>query len=69
LYSRQVGNNHALCNPTSYNLLDRKGIHLVVSESLKKSKETYYNSKIKVITFREFFDEETSSKRPSYQQM
>jgi hypothetical protein len=44
------------------------GIHLVVPESLKKSKETCYSGKINVITFREFFDEEVSAKRPSYRQ-
>ncbi|MBI3222073.1 MAG: EcoRII [Nitrosomonadales bacterium] len=43
-----------------------QGIHLVVPESLKKSKETCYSGKTNVITFREFFDEEISSKRPSY---
>lgn len=43
-----------------------QGIHLVVPESLKKSKETYYQGKANVITFREFFDEEISSKRSSY---
>ncbi|MBU0688992.1 MAG: EcoRII [Gammaproteobacteria bacterium] len=42
------------------------GIHLVVPESLKKSKETCYKDKTNVITFREFFDDEISSKRPSY---
>ena len=45
-----------------------QGIHLVVPESLKKSKETCYSGKINVITFREFFDEEISSKRPSFRQ-
>ncbi|MFZ2301415.1 MAG: type II restriction endonuclease [Gallionella sp.] len=46
--------------------MSTQGIHLVVPESLKKSKETCYNGKTNVITFREFFDEEISSKRPSY---
>lgn len=45
--------------------MDTQGIHLVVPESLKKSKETCYTDKINVITFREFFDEEISVKRPS----
>lgn len=44
--------------------MHNQGIHLVVPESLKKSKETCYGGKINVITFREFFDEEISSKRP-----
>lgn len=48
--------------------MNTQGIHLVVPESLKKSKETCYNGKTNVITFREFFDEEISSKRPSYRQ-
>lgn len=48
--------------------MSTQGIHLVVPESLKKSKETCYNSKTNVITFREFFDEEISAKRPSYRQ-
>ena len=46
--------------------MSNQGICLVVPESLKKSKETCYNGKTNVITFREFFDEEISSKRPSY---
>ena len=46
--------------------MSTQGIHLVVPESLKKSKETCYSGKINVITFREFFDEEISSKRPSF---
>lgn len=46
--------------------MKNQGIHLVVPESLKRSKETCYNAKTNVITFREFFDEEISSKRPSY---
>jgi hypothetical protein len=46
--------------------MSTQGIHLVVPESLKKSKETCYSGKANVITFREFFDEEISTKRPSY---
>lgn len=46
--------------------MSHQGIHLVVPESLKKSKETCYTDKTNVITFREFFDDEISSKRPSY---
>ena len=46
--------------------MSTQGIHLVVPESLKKSKETCYNDKANVITFREFFDEEISSKRPGF---
>ena len=49
--------------------MNNHGIHLVVPESLKKSKETCYNGKANVITFREFFDEEISLKRPSYRQI
>lgn len=49
--------------------MKHQGIHLVVPESLKKSKETCYNGKSNVITFREFFDEEISIKRPAYRQM
>lgn len=40
------------------------GIHLLVPESLKRSKETCYSGKANVITFRDFFDEEISRKRP-----
>lgn len=40
------------------------GLHLLVPESLKKSKETCYGNKTNVITFRDFFDEEISTKRP-----
>lgn len=46
--------------------MSTQGIHLVVPESLKKSKETCYNGKTNVITFREFFDDEISSKRPHF---
>lgn len=49
--------------------MNNHGIHLVVPEPLKKSKETCYNGKANVITFREFFDEEISLKRPSYRQI
>lgn len=44
--------------------MNNQGIHLVVPESLKKLKGTCYNGKINLITFREFFDDEISSKRP-----
>lgn len=40
------------------------GIHLLVPESLKKSKETCYSGKSNVITFRDFFDDEIMNKRP-----
>lgn len=43
--------------------MQAQGIHLVVPESLKSSKETCYDKKQNVITFREFFDEEISVKR------
>lgn len=49
--------------------MNNQGIHLVVPESLKKSKETCYSGKINVITFREFFDDEISSKRPRFRQI
>lgn len=42
------------------------GIHLVVPESLKKSKDTCYSDKTNVITFRDFFDEEISVKRSAF---
>lgn len=42
------------------------GVHLLVPESLKKSKETCYGNKPNVITFRDFFDEEIHSKRPQF---
>jgi hypothetical protein len=41
-----------------------QGICLVVPESLKESKETCYEKSPNVITFRQFFDEEISLKRP-----
>lgn len=43
----------------------RNDIVLVVPESLKKSKEAVYESEEKVITFRQFFDDEVKAKRPS----
>jgi hypothetical protein len=48
--------------------MSNQGIHLVVLESLKKSKETCYKDKTNVITFREFFDEGISLKRPGCRQ-
>lgn len=42
------------------------GVHLLVPESLKKSKETCYSNKSNVITFRDFFDEEILTKRPGF---
>lgn len=48
--------------------MNSHGIHLVVPESLKKSKETCYSGKANVISFREYFDEEISSKRPQFKQ-
>lgn len=51
---------------TAIDDMSNQGIHLVVPESLKKSKDTCYKEKTNVITFREFFDEEISSKRPNY---
>jgi hypothetical protein len=49
--------------------MSSQGIHLVVPESLKKSKDTCYNAKRNVITFRDFFDEEILVKRPSYRRI
>lgn len=46
--------------------MNAQGIHLVVPETLKKSKETCYTGKTNVITFREFFDDEVSSKNFRY---
>jgi len=43
--------------------METHGIHLVVPESLKNSKETCYAKKTNVISFREFFDDEIASKR------
>jgi len=54
---------------TAIDDMSDQGIHLVVPESLKKSKETCYSGKTNVITFREFFDEEIAAKRPSYRRM
>jgi len=48
--------------------MNSHGIHLVVPESLKKSKETCYSGKANVISFREYFDEKISSKRPQFKQ-
>lgn len=45
--------------------LSTAGITLVVPESLKTSKETYYGSANNVITFRHFFDCEIFGQRPS----
>lgn len=44
--------------------MENQGICLVVPESLKKSKETFYKEKSNVITFRSFFDEQLKIKRP-----
>jgi hypothetical protein len=49
--------------------MSNQGIHLVVPESLKKSKETCYSGKTNVITFREFFDEEIAEKRAHCRQI
>lgn len=45
--------------------MHRQEICLVVPESLKKAKETCYKDKENVITFRSFFDEQISVKRPN----
>lgn len=45
--------------------MGRNSISLVVPESLKKAKESAYDSYDNVITFRQFFDNEVKSKRPS----
>lgn len=45
--------------------MHRNSIALVVPESLKKAKESAYEDHANVITFRQFFDEEVKSKRPS----
>ncbi|MNG28978.1 hypothetical protein D3C84_1143310 [compost metagenome] len=45
--------------------MDRNSISLVVPESLKKAKESAYDSYENVITFRQFFDNEVRLKRPS----
>lgn len=44
--------------------MEDNGIQLMVPESLKNAKETYYNENPNVITFREFFDNEIVCKRP-----
>lgn len=41
------------------------GIVLVVPESMKSNKETFYQGHCNVISFRTFFDEEIKSKRPN----
>ena len=46
--------------------MHRQEICLVVPESLKKAKETCYKDKENVITFRSFFDEQISVKRPHF---
>lgn len=46
------------------NDMGKKNICLVVPESLKVSSDTCYKDKANVITFRNFFDEEISRKRP-----
>ncbi|WP_153111196.1 type II restriction endonuclease [Propionivibrio limicola] len=43
--------------------MESHGIHLVVPESLKSSKETCYAKRSNVISFRDFFDEEIANKR------
>lgn len=48
------------------NDMQRQEICLVVPESLKKAKETCYKNKENVITFRAFFDEQISIKRPHF---
>ncbi|MGE3703391.1 MAG: type II restriction endonuclease [Hyphomicrobiaceae bacterium] len=45
--------------------MSRNSISLVVPESLKKAKESAYDGYGNVITFRQFFDDEVKSKRPS----
>ncbi|WP_440060457.1 type II restriction endonuclease [Pseudomonas syringae] len=45
--------------------MHRNAIFLVVPESLKRAKESAYNGYDNVITFKQFFDEEVKSKRPS----
>lgn len=45
--------------------MSRNSIALVVPESLKKAKESAYDGYCNVITFRQFFDDEVKSKRPS----
>jgi len=45
--------------------MGRNAISLVVPESLKKAKESAYDDFSNVITFRQFFDDEVKSKRPT----
>ncbi|WP_440810950.1 type II restriction endonuclease [Pseudomonas syringae] len=45
--------------------MHRNAISLVVPESLKKAKESAYDGYDNVITFKQFFDDEVKSKRPS----
>ena len=45
--------------------MDKNSITLIVQESLKKAKEPAYAGYDNVITFRQFFDDEVKSKRPS----
>jgi hypothetical protein len=46
--------------------MHKRGIFLVVPEALKSSDGTCYQKKGNVLTFREFFDEEISNKRPGF---
>lgn len=46
--------------------MNNQGIHLVVPESLKTSVEICYHGKPNAIAFREFFDDEISTKRANY---
>lgn len=45
--------------------MGRNSISLVVPESLKKAKESAYDGYSNVITFKQFFDGEVKTKRPS----
>ncbi len=45
--------------------MGRNSIALVVPESLKKAKESAYDGYSNVVTFKQFFDDEVKSKRPS----
>jgi hypothetical protein len=45
--------------------MNKNSITLIVPESLKKAKESAYAGYDNVITFRQFFDDEVKSKRPS----
>lgn len=49
--------------------MSRQNICLVVPELLKEAKETCYKKKENVITFRSFFDEQITVKRPSFRQL